>query len=45
MNIGHLDISSWRGISIGAVHWYAKLIIDDKTEQYGHKTIKLERKI
>lgn len=29
MVIGHLDITSWRGISIGAVHWYVSIIIDE----------------
>ncbi len=43
MQIAHLDITSWRGISIGAVHWYAELIIDDANEKYGWKRVKLER--
>lgn len=43
MYIAHLNISSWRGISIGAVHWYAELIVDDEKEPYGWKRIKLQR--
>jgi hypothetical protein len=39
----HLDISSWRGISIGAVHFYGKLIWDDKTEKYSVGTLELKR--
>ena len=29
MIIGHLNITSYRGISFGAVHWYGKLHIAD----------------
>jgi hypothetical protein len=43
MYIAHLDIYSWRGLSIGAVHWYGELIVDDETHPYGCKRIKLQR--
>lgn len=29
MVIGHLDVSTWAGISIGAVHWYCSIVVDD----------------
>lgn len=45
MTIGHLDITSWRGISIGAVHWYAELIIHDETAPYGSRHIEMKRPI
>jgi hypothetical protein len=43
MIIGHLEINSWRGISIGAVHWYAKLIIENNNEVISRT--ELQRKI
>lgn len=30
MVIGHLDITSWVGTSIGAIHCYCKLIVEEK---------------
>jgi hypothetical protein len=42
MIIGHLHINSWRGISIGAVHWYADLRVHDKEKELEEK-IQLER--
>lgn len=32
MVIGFLELSNWTGISVGAVHWYAKLIINEPYE-------------
>jgi len=32
MVIGFLELSNWTGISVGAVHWYARLIIDQPYE-------------
>lgn len=29
MVIGHLEVSTWQGISIGAVHWYCKVIVEE----------------
>lgn len=43
MSVGILEISSWRGISIGAVHWYASLKMDDPKAKYGLTTIELTR--
>jgi len=40
MVIAHLEVSSWRGISIGAVHWYCELIVEDGTDT---KYIKMVR--
>lgn len=41
MIIGHLEISSWRGISIGAVHWYCHIHIQEDSEH--HQRIELQR--
>ena len=43
LTFAHLEISSWRGISIGAVHWYATIKYDESTETYGLKSIKLQK--
>lgn len=32
MVIGHLDITSWVGISLGASHWYCKVIVEENDE-------------
>jgi hypothetical protein len=35
MVIGHLEVSTWQGISIGAIHWYCKIVVEenDKVER------------
>jgi hypothetical protein len=43
MAVVHLDVSSWRGISIGAVHWYVSVKYNNPTERYGLTTLELER--
>ena len=45
MTIAHLEISTYQGISIGAIHWYAKLKIEDESEKWGSKSIEIERKM
>lgn len=39
----HLDVSTWQGISIGAVHYYVSVYYETPTERYGLKIIELER--
>lgn len=34
MVIGYLDIDNWTGISIGAIHWYGKIVIDGTGNDY-----------
>lgn len=41
MKIVILQLSSWRGISIGAIHFYANLHYEDENEK--HQTIELKR--
>lgn len=34
MVVGHLEVSTWQGISIGAVHWYCKVIIEENDKDF-----------
>lgn len=48
MVIGTLEISTYQGISIGAVHWYGKLWIEDMADtnpNHRDKCIELTRKL
>jgi hypothetical protein len=41
MVIGHLEITTWCGISIGAVHWYCNVIIEKDSNDV--EWVKIER--
>ena len=47
MVFGSLEVTTWKGMSVGAVHWYAKLWIDHLTDNPNDTPtlIELERKL
>jgi hypothetical protein len=45
MVIGVLHVNTWKGMSVGARHWYAKLWITDLEDPNNYQFIQLERKL
>lgn len=45
MHIGHLNVTTFRGISIGAEHWYGDLHIENADDSNDHHEIELSRKL
>lgn len=43
MVIGHLDVTTWQGISIGATHWYCDLTVEENNKKV--EDIELKRPI